>query len=337
MTPTPLPRTVERLGELLVPPAAAEHVLGDLAESSRTPREYLRRLLTVLPYVVLAQVRRRAGTGVGFNALHSAGVLLAWQWIVAAPDLNSPAFWAALFSVWGIWVGGCALAAAYGPRDKPIQWNAVVLSATVILAMLAALLLPGLSALAAAWAMAFVLATSPVMSMPWISPYIHDTVRIQQRLWFGGDEKGPFRMALLRHFCMWGAAWPGVALLVTRDFQSNAGIAFLWVTAAFAVAAIIAGRTWGGFPREVPDHWQILAFHRMDISHRLRLLRVPLWLYIPGLETRAIRMAVRHPELLVSALPALAALVVAIWLMYLLATRFLERQLDQLAPLVPSA
>lgn len=55
--PQPLPRTIERLGELLVPPAAAEHVLGDLAECSHTPREYLRRLLAVLPYVVLAQAR----------------------------------------------------------------------------------------------------------------------------------------------------------------------------------------------------------------------------------------------------------------------------------------
>ncbi|HEY6506591.1 MAG TPA: hypothetical protein VIY56_01175, partial [Vicinamibacterales bacterium] len=57
------PRWLDRFAGLLLPPASAEHTLGDLSEASRSNADYLRQLASVLPRVVWSQVRRRATIG----------------------------------------------------------------------------------------------------------------------------------------------------------------------------------------------------------------------------------------------------------------------------------
>lgn len=53
-----VPRSLERGIGWLVPPASREHVLGDLAELYRSPGQYLWDALSVLPGVILGQIRR---------------------------------------------------------------------------------------------------------------------------------------------------------------------------------------------------------------------------------------------------------------------------------------
>jgi hypothetical protein len=49
---------LEQLFQLLVPPACREHVLGDLRETLKTPRQYLAGAIAVLPPVIISGIRR---------------------------------------------------------------------------------------------------------------------------------------------------------------------------------------------------------------------------------------------------------------------------------------
>jgi hypothetical protein len=59
MAPTPPSFLVVAMHRIL-PPASREAVLGDLWESCRTPAQFLSQGLGVLPFLILAQVRRRS-------------------------------------------------------------------------------------------------------------------------------------------------------------------------------------------------------------------------------------------------------------------------------------
>ena len=52
------PKVIERVVQLLMPPASREHVLGDLSERYVSPRQYLVDALRTLPFVVVSRVRR---------------------------------------------------------------------------------------------------------------------------------------------------------------------------------------------------------------------------------------------------------------------------------------
>jgi hypothetical protein len=59
MVPVP-PRFLVAAMHRILPPASREAVLGDLWESCRTPAQFLSQGLAVLPFLILAQVRRRS-------------------------------------------------------------------------------------------------------------------------------------------------------------------------------------------------------------------------------------------------------------------------------------
>lgn len=52
------PALIESAVRLLVPPAAREHVLGDLSERYSSPRQYVVDALRTIPFVVASQIRR---------------------------------------------------------------------------------------------------------------------------------------------------------------------------------------------------------------------------------------------------------------------------------------
>lgn len=52
------PVLIETVVKLLVPPAAREHVLGDLAERYSSPRQYVVDAIRAIPFVVASQIRR---------------------------------------------------------------------------------------------------------------------------------------------------------------------------------------------------------------------------------------------------------------------------------------
>lgn len=57
MSPGP-PRLLETLARILIPPASREEVLGDLHERYQGPWQYLRDLLSSVPFLILSRIRR---------------------------------------------------------------------------------------------------------------------------------------------------------------------------------------------------------------------------------------------------------------------------------------
>lgn len=54
----PVPKHLENVLRLLLPPASREHVLGDLHERYKSPKSYLRDALSVLGPVIISRIRR---------------------------------------------------------------------------------------------------------------------------------------------------------------------------------------------------------------------------------------------------------------------------------------
>lgn len=57
------PAVIENMVRLLVPPASREHVMGDLSERYRSPRQYLMDAFQSLPLIIASQVRRTSNPG----------------------------------------------------------------------------------------------------------------------------------------------------------------------------------------------------------------------------------------------------------------------------------
>lgn len=130
------PRWLDGLAGRLVPPASAEHVLGDLTECSSSDLEYLRHLASILPGAIWIQVRRRGHrAGVRLNAILSALVLVVAHGFPRAPFFAEPWALLRLALPWALWVTGCILAAAYGLRDRPQEWSRTVFFGTIVAAL----------------------------------------------------------------------------------------------------------------------------------------------------------------------------------------------------------
>ena len=71
------PKVIERVVQLLMPPASREHVLGDLSERYLSPRQYLVDALRILPFVLVSRVRRTCNP-----QLDTAVVVMLWFWAV---------------------------------------------------------------------------------------------------------------------------------------------------------------------------------------------------------------------------------------------------------------
>jgi len=71
------PKVIERVVQLLMPPASREHVLGDLSERYVSPRQYLVDALRTLPFVLVSRVRRTCNP-----PLDAAVVVMLWFWAV---------------------------------------------------------------------------------------------------------------------------------------------------------------------------------------------------------------------------------------------------------------
>ena len=82
------PAVIENMVRLLVPPASREHVMGDLSERYRSPRQYLMDAFQSLPLIIASQVRRTSNPGrLGVVAVTLFGLLNAkahHSWLVAA-------------------------------------------------------------------------------------------------------------------------------------------------------------------------------------------------------------------------------------------------------------
>jgi hypothetical protein len=114
------PRRLSSILAALLPPASREHVLGDLAECSRTVTQFLTVFVAVLPQVVFSELRRklRANIGLGLMAGLSSVAIAVAAVVTHGPALGQPGGWLRWAAPWAVWMIACALAATYGPAGS---------------------------------------------------------------------------------------------------------------------------------------------------------------------------------------------------------------------------
>src|SRR5262245_12316529 len=277
------PRWLESLGESLVPPSCAEHVLGDLAESSSSDAEYLAHLTSILPRVIWSQVRRRATlVGLAFNAFLTLMVLAPSLGFPKAPFFAEP--WALLRAAgpWAIWVIGSALAAAYGPRDKPRAWSWKVYIGSAVVTIGVAVLL-GVPLVRMLFGLALLIGLSLVLAMPWLAPWkptplsletLHDhALQFQRTIWWRNARES-FAASIVLFF-------NGLALWKADAALARAGNLILIVGVLFVIAFMHLRAGSRSVPRGV-DPKTILEFHGREIARQRDMLRsVPYWYLLP--------------------------------------------------------
>jgi hypothetical protein len=336
------PRWLERIGEALIPPASAEHALGDLAECSRSPSEYLRNLASIVPRLVWCQIRRRATIGgIVFNALLSGVTLVAAQRIGGGTFLNEPAELARLALCWATWVTGCALAAAYGPPEKPLTWNSRIFAAAVLVALaaggsLGVPLVRLAAGLGVTFGISFLLAM-PIATAGMPPPLSAQTLADHARLFQRGIRWRNAREQVIA----------AVLIVLTVPKLGSATGADLWAQRLLigAMAFIIAFLFLKAGPRRVPDtrDLRILReFHRRELARQRDVLRsVPLWYllpFVPGFLAASLsQWETRGPGALL-ALPVLALIFAGIWALNRKGARWLDSQVHAVDALpVPDA
>jgi hypothetical protein len=310
------PRRLERIAETLVPPACAEHVLGDLAESSRSHSAYVRSLLSILPRTVWSQIRRRATLGgIVFNAAITATFLAVF--LSSSPASNEPSVLLRAAAPWAMWVIGCALAAAYGRSSMRPALNPWVVVSTVVLSVVAAAA-AGLPLARVGMAIGVAFGVLLLLSRPWLqrtapAPLSLETVAehaqlFQRHIWW-------------RNIC---ESIAGVVVLAAnaRDLvYAQAGLAragHLLIIAG--VLFIIGFLHLRAHSRKVPTHADVITlvrFHRDELARQRDLLRRMPWWYlfpfVPGtLVTSASRWQTSAGAVLL-ALPIIFGVFYMIW------------------------
>jgi hypothetical protein len=333
-------RAVERFAERLVPPAAAEHVLGDLAETSSTPGQYLRQLASVLPPVIWSQVRRRATIGgIIFNTIFSGFFLILFQRILKEPFLDSPSAWARLAVLLVIWVVGNALSAAYGRPATPASWSRRIFFATTGLVLGTAAVLD-VPVLPVGLALGVIYGVSLLLTMPWVMqttppPLSIDTLPqharfFQRAIWWRNVREA-------------GGAALVLAFNLPELFQVEApvkwtGHLLLVIGTLFIVAYLFTRAS----SRAVPDDASgaaLLWFHRGEIVRQRDILRaVPLWYLLPFVPGMLLTMTSKWTDSSGAAIGGtlvVSLLFVLIWKLNLWAAGLLDKQLDEVTALEP--
>jgi hypothetical protein len=285
-------RRLEAILSRLIPPSTREHVLGDLAEFTRTRREYLTWFGAIFPAVVFSETKRKlqAGTGVGLMAGLSAVALVIAALATRGRALATGNEWLHWVAPWSVWVTGCAIAAAYGPAGSRLWsgWG-------VLVALLAAIGIAAIGSGAHAAAVAAAIFAAALVHMgltlpkltgdlarhrPTLLPLTLDNLDAQARtfqrtIWWRNARESSVGVVLI--------AINGYRVM-TSDFDSAA----MWLSPALAVAGLAvvlymlhvkAGS------RRVPDGLDskaLLHFHRGEIARQRDMLRaVPWWYLLP--------------------------------------------------------
>jgi hypothetical protein len=339
MTPAPsVPRAVERIGELLVPPSVAEHVLGDLAETSPTAGQYIRRLASVLPHVVWSQIRRRVTVGgLIFNMLFSGFFLILFQRIPRETFLHEPSAWGRMLVLLLIWVIGNALSAAYGPLAKPGSWHRGIFFTTAALVLGTAAVL-GVPVPGVGIALAVIYGVTLLLAMPWVTqnappPLSVDTLPqharfFQRAIWWRNLREAAGAAVVL------GVNVPDLFRL--DDPVKWTGHLLLVLGTLFIVGYLFTRAGTRRVPDQV-DSPALLSFHRGELlRQRNILLAVPLWYLLPFAPGMLVTMASKGQTSIGSALAGLivvSVMFIAVWRLNLWAASFLDKQLAEVSSL----
>lgn len=325
---------VERLAERLVPPGCAEGVLGDLAETSRTPHHYLQQLLSLLPHVVWSQVRRRVTIGgIVASTIFSALFLVLSQRVPKEPFLDSPENWARLAVVLFVWVCTSVLAAAYGPADRPMQSNTKLLLASIAASAGTAAAL-GVPVLRVMFGLALLIGLSLLMTGPLMAkkappPLSLATVgahaqQFQNVIWWRNLREALGAAAVL--------FFNARDLMHTEDPLAWAGHVLLVAGTLFIIGYLLTRAGSRRVPAE-DDPVSLLHFHRSEIVRQRDILRaVPTWYLLPFVPGAALIIASKWhesgPSILLAA-PIFAMVLGLVWALNVWAARFLTRQLAE--------
>ena len=280
---------LERMLSALVPPAAREHTLGDLAEFSHTRREYVTWFVAVLPAIVLSEVRRklRAGTGVGLMAALAALTLAVAAIVTRGRALAAADEWLRWMAPWTVWVTGCAIAAAYGRAGSRL-WNGWCLVAALV-AGIGTAALAGADVAAAAAAIVVATAAHIAITLPRTATELARLAPVKAPLSLHNLDE---RAREFQRKIWWRNLYESVAGLVA--LTANIGDVTSATSAAERAAPllIIAGvlcvmvllHTKAG-SRRVPDTSDaraLLRFHQDELERQRTMLRlVPLWYLLP--------------------------------------------------------
>jgi hypothetical protein len=305
------PRWLESLGHALVPPASAEHALGDLAECSHSSGDYARNLLSILPRVVWSQVRRRATMGgIAFTAVLTGVLLLAQRF----PGTFFATPWSVprLAVPWAVWVCGVALAAAYGPRNQPhaLNWRVFAAFAAIAVASAAILDVPLLRIVTG---FGMTLGVILVLSMPWLKrtapPALSPATlpvharNFQRGIWWRNARESAACVLVIAFNVgsLWRAQTPlqmaGHTLLI-------AGVLFVMAYLHLRAASRVVP--------EGADAKMLWHFHRHELVRQRDILRAIVWWYLaPFVPGMVVLGAARWDR---GAAPALVGLVVVLFL-----------------------
>lgn len=275
----------ERLAATLLPPACREHVLGDLAESSDSPGEYVRNLASVLPGVVWCQIRRRSSPlQVIANALLLAAFLPALVGSMA-PGFLSGAWGAySLAAVSVVWAIGCVLADAYGPEGPPRHASGKVFVAA-ILATLGTAALMEMPVVPVGIAMAVVTGIWILFAVIWVIPrqgaapaLSPDTVAARAEAFWKGIRRRNVVESLACAFIMTYSAVDLVAAPSTVERLSHATL----LAGVLFVLLFLNLRATAHRPPVGSDVGEQLRFYRAELRRHGALLRsVPVWYLLP--------------------------------------------------------
>ena len=325
---------MESVATALLPPASSEHALGDLAESSHSQREYIRNLASILPRVIWSQVRRRARLGRIVSHLVVIAIVLPMAHGVSQAPLFALSWaWLRLAACAAIWIGGCALAAAYGPRSRANQWNRAVFGATVIATLSAGVLL-GVPVLPTILGLALALALLMLLTLPWIDrqaagPLSIDTLPVHAKLFQNGiwwrNARESAAGAVVLFFNVLSLWNPESPMMLAGHLLTIAGVLF-----------IIGFLHLKACSRAVPseaDTKTLFRFHRREMVRQRDLLRRVAWWYLLPFAPGMLAIVAARWESGVT--PSLAALVFIgsvfgfIWKLNLWAARWLDGELQK--------
>jgi len=332
MTYSP-PRWLDRLAAFLLPPASAEHTLGDLSEASRSNADYLRQLASVLPHVIWSQVRRRATiAGTIFNAVLSLIALLVALGVSKGAFFATPAPWR-LAVPWACWVAAGALALAYGDPRRPTHWSRPMFFGWVVATLASAAMLD-VPVLRVAGGLAASYLLTLALTMPWLTavplaPLSSDTLAdharlFQRSIWWRNARESAVGLVVigvnLNDF--WSATDPlaraGHGLLV-------AGVLFIMAFLHFRANS-----------RPVPtdlDPLGLLAFHQRELARQRDILRaVPYWYlfpFVPGMVVNAISEWDTTGGNVFGGLVVVLVLFVLVWRLNVAGANWLERKVGE--------
>lgn len=329
--PSHLPSSLERIAKTLIPPASAEHVLGDLAECSRSRVDYLRHLVSVVPRLVWCHVRRRATIGgLIFNAILTGIALVLAQRIAGGRFLAAPPGTALLAVPWATWIIGCALAAAYGPADKPYAWSRRVFAATIVVSLAAGALI-GVPTLRLAAGLAAAFIVSFLLAMPFARTGAPPPLSL---------ESLPQHAQLFQRSIRWRNAreqFVGAVLIVFNAWRwPEATGAALWghVLLTAGILFIIGYLHFKARPRRVPDTPDVAVirdFHCRELARQRDILRdVALWYllpFVPGLAAMTVHSVQARGAAALAAVPVLIVVLGVVWALNMAGVKFLEGQL----------